>query len=97
MYADSPEGAEHFDAIAAEARQNAGERISVYTVLGPDGPRSSGEGAATIRDPAGTFRAAYGAGSSYVYVIRPDGYVGYRAAPPRPGQVAAYLSGIIAS
>ena len=36
-----------------------------------------------VQDPTGSFRQAYGADSPCLYLIRPDGYVGYRAAPVR--------------
>ena len=33
----------------------------------------------------------YGATSACLYLLRPDGYVGYRASPPNPTRLAAYL------
>jgi pentachlorophenol monooxygenase len=34
-----------------------------------------------VRDLEDTFRAAYGASGACAYVVRPDGYVGYRQRP----------------
>lgn len=48
-----------------------------------------------LKDDAGQIAQTYGAGSDAVLVVRPDGYVGFAADAPSPGEVLAYLSKIL--
>jgi hypothetical protein len=49
-----------------------------------------------LHDASGEYRAAYDADPGCAYLIRPDGYVGYRAAPADPTALARYLDTIFA-
>jgi hypothetical protein len=42
-------------------------------------------------DRDGVLHRRLGAGSACLYLIRPDGYVAYRAQPPDAAKLAAYL------
>ncbi len=44
-----------------------------------------------LLDEDGSIHRKYGAESSCVYLIRPDGYVGYRGCPAQPDRIEAYL------
>lgn len=44
-----------------------------------------------IPDPTGAAHRSYGAESPILYLIRPDGYVGYRALPPDPQALRRYV------
>ena len=44
-----------------------------------------------LLDAEGELRRQYGAGSGCLYLIRPDGYVGYRSQPADAGRLSAYL------
>ncbi|MCA1684396.1 MAG: FAD-dependent monooxygenase [Planctomycetia bacterium] len=50
--------------------------------------RGDGE---VLRDPGGSLHRRYGAASPCLYLIRPDGYVGYRSQPPDADKLRAYL------
>jgi len=47
-------------------------------------------------DTESAFRLTYGARGACLYLIRPDGYVGYRAAPADAQRLNRYLSRIFA-
>ena len=57
--------------------------------------RVGGEG--TIPDPDGHLAHRFGVRSAALYLIRPDGYVAYRAEPADAGGLAAYLGRIFAA
>ena len=51
-------------------------------------------GGPTIRDPDDALHDRFGARSACLYLIRPDGHVAYRAQPPDPDKLRAYLGRI---
>lgn len=44
-----------------------------------------------LLDTAGAVHERYGARSECLYLVRPDGYVGYRSQPAEPDKLVAYL------
>ncbi len=44
-----------------------------------------------LLDQDGSIHRKYGATSACMYLILPDGYIGYRALPAQPDQIEAYL------
>jgi 2-polyprenyl-6-methoxyphenol hydroxylase-like FAD-dependent oxidoreductase len=76
--------------MAARAREQA----TVYAIVGPAAEPDDFRELHPVQDPAGSFRQRYGADSPCAYLIRPDGYVGYRAAPLRAAALATYLDRI---
>ncbi|MBV8229037.1 MAG: FAD-dependent monooxygenase [Planctomycetaceae bacterium] len=44
-----------------------------------------------VPDPKGEVHGRFGAHAACLYLIRPDGYIGYRALPPDPDALRAYL------
>ena len=50
-----------------------------------------------ILDHLGELHHRFGARGSCLYLIRPDGYLGYRAMPPDAGKLAHYLGRIFVS
>ena len=44
-----------------------------------------------VPDPEGEVHDRFGAHAACLYLIRPDGYIGYRALPPDPDALRAYL------
>lgn len=50
--------------------------------------------AAVLLDPDAALHRAYGADDEMLYLIRPDGYVGYRTAPADAAKLRAYLGRI---
>ena len=49
-----------------------------------------------VEDRDRQFAAAYGASRACAYLIRPDGYVAYRAAPINADRLLAHLGRIVA-
>ena len=47
-----------------------------------------------LLDAAGAVHERYGARSECIYLVRPDGYVGYRSQPAEPDKLCAYLERI---
>ena len=50
-----------------------------------------------LLDPEGELHHQYGAGSECLYLLRPDGYIGYRCQPADAGRLLAYLQTIFIS
>ena len=48
-------------------------------------------------DPDGALHRRYGIRGESLYLIRPDGYVGYRSAPIAPRHLRAYLGRLFLS
>ena len=73
-----PDGAAWCDAAVAAAGRIAGLRLDAWCVGGPE-----------LRDPDGRFCAAYGLERSGACLVRPDGFVAWRAkaAEPNPAPV----------
>jgi hypothetical protein len=46
-------------------------------------------------DPDGSLHRGYGARSACIYLLRPDGYSGYRALPPHASRLRAYLERLL--
>ena len=96
LYADASADADllsSFEALAAAARQRA--RLTVYGVLGT-GVENHLADVPAVEDRDGQFAAAYGASRACAYLIRPDGYVAYRAAPINADRLLAHLGRIVA-
>jgi hypothetical protein len=94
LYADATAGRDElraFEGIAAAARERCRGRLRTYAVLAPDVDRA-GIALPAVGDAEGTFRAAYGVSGTSLYLVRPDGYVGYRAKPPDAGRLVAHLA-----
>jgi 2-polyprenyl-6-methoxyphenol hydroxylase-like FAD-dependent oxidoreductase len=80
--APTPEGYENLADIARRVRERWDARVDPWIVV----PRRSRppELANTERvllDPKGAMHRRYGAGSECLYLVRPDGYVGFRSQP----------------
>lgn len=80
LYADNPHDTTGFDDIAERAQRRAHGRLDAYAVLGPEMDFADML-LPTVRDAANEFRSSYGAQSGFAYLVRPDGYLGYRADP----------------
>lgn len=79
--------------LAAAMLRSYRELVNVYlvdTLSGGDADDSVA-GAAIVRDPEGALHRRYGADAECLYLIRPDGYVGYRSEPASLGPLREYL------
>jgi hypothetical protein len=45
-------------------------------------------------DPRGELHHRYGARSACLYVVRPDGYIGFRSQPPDAEALSSYFTRI---
>jgi pentachlorophenol monooxygenase len=77
LYAETADDATGLDELAAAARSAAHGRLDAYAVLAPDADPAPLLTPA-VRDAAGAFAATYRPGPSAAFVVRPDGYLGYR-------------------
>jgi 2-polyprenyl-6-methoxyphenol hydroxylase-like FAD-dependent oxidoreductase/heme-degrading monooxygenase HmoA len=84
VYAD---GSAHEAAVAAvetlcaDVREQASGEIDVYLLLSPDAPVPWMLNPPVVRDTGGEFRAGYGVTGTALYLVRPDGHVGFRSRP----------------
>ncbi|MFD4367185.1 FAD-dependent monooxygenase [Rhodococcus sp. NPDC058521] len=76
--------------LAATARGLAHGRLSVYLVVAPETDVVSTV-LPVVRDTDGEFAAGYGATEQSTYVVRPDGYLGFRCGKPDGDALAEYL------
>jgi hypothetical protein len=94
-YAEDHEQAAGLDKLAAEATERAAGHLLTYVVLTP-GVDATGVMLPTVQDASGEFFASYGARGGCGYVIRPDGYVGYRAGKITTSNLLAHLGKTLA-
>jgi hypothetical protein len=86
------DGRRGLEAVGALVRDRWAGQIAPYRVS------RDGAEAGTIpllHDPDGRLHAHFGARLACLYLIRPDGHVGYRARPPDPGRFTAYLGRVL--
>jgi 2-polyprenyl-6-methoxyphenol hydroxylase-like FAD-dependent oxidoreductase len=84
VYADATADEKALTAAAelcADARRQASGELDAYLLLSPDvsAPRLLAPPAVVDADDG--FRASYGVAGTALYLIRPDGHVGYRSQP----------------
>jgi 2-polyprenyl-6-methoxyphenol hydroxylase-like FAD-dependent oxidoreductase len=66
-----------------------------YTLLPSDGQATvASHDSSLIVDGSGELHRAYGARDEVLFVIRPDGYIGYRSEPANPERLEAWLATI---
>ncbi|MDO8433009.1 MAG: FAD-dependent monooxygenase [Candidatus Binatus sp.] len=81
-------------AIADSVKGRFGTHVSAHLIDASDAPQSHPH-VTLIRDLSHLIHRAYGAGSRCIYLIRPDGYVGFRAQPPDQASLLANLGNIL--
>lgn len=54
-------------------------------------PEGLGWSGGAIFDPGHKLHAEYHAAGAGIYLIRPDGYIGYRSFPPQATRLADFL------
>ncbi|GAA1825581.1 hypothetical protein GCM10009835_52880 [Planosporangium flavigriseum] len=67
--------------VCAEVRELASGELDAYLLASPDASVPAMLNPPVVRDTAGEFRAAYGVTGTALYLIRPDGHVGFRSQP----------------
>lgn len=90
-------GYHNLRAIAERVRHRHGDLITTH-VLVPYAARPaalSDWSGSVVLDPEGRVHQRYGARSECLYVIRPDGYVGYRCQPADATKLLEYLGRVL--
>ncbi|GLY67814.1 FAD-dependent oxidoreductase [Amycolatopsis taiwanensis] len=67
--------------LSAAVREQACGEIDVYLLVSPDARVLSLLDPPAVTDHGGEFRATYGVRGTALYLIRPDGHVGFRSLP----------------
>jgi hypothetical protein len=86
-----------FEELSRGVRERCSGLVRSYLLLAEGAPTPSLDGLPVIRDLGGEFRSAYGVAGSAAYLVRPDGYVGFRASPVDEGALRAHLGGVFAA
>ena len=81
--------------IADRVQRRLGDAVACHIIV----PRTSRPaelvwGGSVVLDPEGTMHQRYGAASECLYLVRPDGYVGFRSQPADAAALDAFLSRI---
>jgi hypothetical protein len=82
LYSNHPEpdvDRGRFQEIADALRDQHGSLIRTYAILHPDCAATSLEGLPVLIDDRQEFARLYGPQRGSAYLVRPDGYLGYRA------------------
>ena len=67
----------------------------VEPIVRPGDTQCVARGLTAAIDVSGDAHERYGASKPSIYVIRPDGYVGYRCTPPNPAGVDTYFARVL--
>ncbi len=93
--AATPEGYQNLSAIAARVSKRHGAHVDVHVVTprATRPPELSWPGSVLL-DEDSVLHEHFGCGSEGLYLIRPDGYVGFRSQPADESQLLRYLETI---
>ena len=95
LYADDAPQLPAFAEIADLVATMTGGRAKTYVITATPDLRIPGS--PLIIDAAGEFRTTYAATGGSGYLVRPDGYLGFRAAPIRPTALRSHLERVFAA
>jgi 2-polyprenyl-6-methoxyphenol hydroxylase-like FAD-dependent oxidoreductase len=87
--ASSPSGS--LDTFARALRDRYGDLVRIVAVVAGDAQPPELIGAPVLRDSEGAFARAYAATGDTLWVIRPDGYIGFRASVSNRAKLDAFL------
>jgi hypothetical protein len=94
LYADSEDALDHIGEVGTAAVKRAAGRLRAYAVLAPHlAPKWLPIG--VVRDIDDSFHVGYGASGACAYLVRPDGYVGYRQQPPHADGIIRALDRVL--
>jgi hypothetical protein len=81
-------------ALADAAMQMYPDCIVPHLIVAHELPGDLAGKGEILLDPRGELHHRYGARSECLYVVRPDGYIGFRSQPPNPEALKSYLTQI---
>ncbi|MFB9234656.1 FAD-dependent monooxygenase [Plantactinospora siamensis] len=93
-YADDSVGEAELAAIAelyADVRRQTAGEVDGYLLLDPDAPTPRAATPPQVRDTEGGFRSAYGVRGAALYLVRPDGHIGFRSQPVDAAELRKHL------
>ena len=97
LYTDDITQLPAFTELAQLADVLAEGRMKTYLIAAATSTRLDGSSVPLIVDAAGEFQSVYGATGGTGYLVRPDGYVGFRAAPLTCASLRSHLDGVFAA
>ncbi|MBX6312998.1 MAG: FAD-dependent monooxygenase [Isosphaeraceae bacterium] len=90
--ARAPGGSDRIAAVGDLVHDRHAARIRPYLVIhAPARPEELRWGGDVLLDPDGDLHRRFGAAAECLYLIRPDGYVGYRSQPVDAEKLRTYL------
>ena len=81
-------------ALAAATMHAYPDRIKPHLIVPHELPEDLVGKGEILLDPRGELHHRYGARSACLYVVRPDGYIGFRSQPPDPEALKSYFTQI---
>jgi 2-polyprenyl-6-methoxyphenol hydroxylase-like FAD-dependent oxidoreductase len=85
---------QRLQALAEATRHAHLDRIDSHLIVPHELPEDLAGKGEILLDPRGELHHRYGARSACLYVVRPDGYIGFRSQPPDPEALKSYLTQI---
>lgn len=87
---------ERLNEVAQQIQSNFGDLVRVQVVLSNlDDAKLMPAGVQILVDPDGSVHHKYGAAADCFYLVRPDGYVGFRSNPPDYAALEQHLSKLL--
>jgi len=91
----SAQDGQHLTRISQDMNDRFAGEIRTYLIVpGGGSPVAAPPGTTLVMDTEHKLHRRYGAARECIYLIRPDGYIAYRAQPPDETKLNAYLSRI---
>jgi len=90
----SEETYERLGTLREEINRRYGRTIDIHLVVPKNVPSSLDSKGSLLIDPRGELHQRYGASLDCLYLIRPDGYIGFRSQPVDPEALGSYLKKI---
>ena len=85
---------QRLQALADATMRAHPDRIESHLIVPHELPEDLAGKGEILLDPRGELHHRYGARSACLYVVRPDGYIGFRSQPPDPEALKSYFSQI---
>lgn len=85
---------QRLQALADATMRAHPDRIESHLIVPHELPEDLAGKGEILLDPRGELHHRYGARSACLYVVRPDGYIGFRSQPPEPEALKSYFSRI---